>query len=312
MSDLFDEKNISPMLLGEEKEPFDDDDYIYELKLDGIRCIAYLEKGRVSLRNKRNKDVSEIYPELSEIWRNAKRKCILDGELVAFTDGKPDFYAVQKRSLMTDAFRIGFAAKRNPVQFVAFDMLYAGKTQITDEPLMRRKELLHETVTEGSNFSISRYIVGAGVAFFRLTKERGLEGVVAKKKDGRYHIGRRTRDWIKIKVMQDEDLLICGYQPDEDGNVKDLILGYYDRDGRLCCRGTVYLGVSKEDKVLVRAFAHKNTVQTPWFGRYKNVIWLKPELVGTAHFMHETQSGTMRQPVFKGIRNDKIITPAHR
>ena len=142
MSDLFDEKNISPMLLGEEKEPFDDDDYIYELKLDGIRCIAYLEKGRVSLRNKRNKDVSEIYPELSEIWRNAKRKCILDGELVAFTDGKPDFYAVQKRSLMTDAFRIGFAAKRNPVQFVAFDMLYAGKTQITDEPLMERKELL--------------------------------------------------------------------------------------------------------------------------------------------------------------------------
>ena len=104
MTDLFEEKEISPMLLGEEKEPFDDREYIYELKLDGIRCIAYLEKGKATLRNKRNKDVTDIYPELSEIWRTANQRCILDGELVAFTDGKPDFYALQKRSLMTDSF----------------------------------------------------------------------------------------------------------------------------------------------------------------------------------------------------------------
>lgn len=304
MSDLFEEKDISPMLLGEEKQSFDDPDSIYELKLDGIRCIAYLEKGKVTLRNKRNKDITALYPELAQMHRCAKKQCILDGELVSFTGGKPDFYAVQRRSLMTDGFRISMAAKRNPVQFVAYDILYVGKERITDEPLMQRKKILSQTVEEGQNLSISRYIEGRGTDFFRLTKEQGLEGIVAKKKDGLYHIGRRTRDWIKIKVMQDEDLLICGYQPDEEGNVKDLVLGYFDDSGKLKNRGKVYLGVSKDDKKIVREFAGANRVQTPWFPQYKNIIWIKPELVGTAYFMHETEKGTMRQPVFKGIRPD--------
>lgn len=304
MSDLFEDKDISPMLLGEEKQPFDDENYIYELKLDGIRCIAYLEKGKVTLRNKRNKDVTAVYPELAHMHRCAKKRCILDGELVAFTGGKPDFYAVQRRSLMTDGFRISMAAKRNPVQFAAYDILYVGKERITDKPLMYRKEILSQTVTEGYNLSISRYIKGRGTDFFRLTKEQELEGIVAKRKDGLYHIGRRTRDWIKIKVMQDEDLLICGYQPDENGNVKDLVLGYFDGNGKLKNRGKVYFGVSKEDKKIVREFAAANRVQMPWFPQYKNIIWIKPELVGTAHFMQETENGTMRQPVFKGIRSD--------
>ncbi len=304
MIDLFEEKDISPMLLGEEKQPFDDSDSIYELKLDGIRCIAYLEKGKVTLRNKRNKDITALYPELADIHKCAKKRCILDGELVAFTGGKPDFYAVQRRSLMTDGFKIGIASRQKPVQFVAYDILYVGKERITDKPLLYRKEILSQTVAEGYNLSLSRYIEGRGTDFFRLTKEQNLEGIVAKKKDGLYHIGRRTRDWIKIKVMQDEDLLICGYQSDEEGNVKDLVLGYFDGNGKLKNRGKVYLGVSKEDKKVVQEFAVGNRVQRPWFPQYKNIVWIKPELVGTAHFMHETESGTMRQPVFKGIRSD--------
>lgn len=261
--------------------------------------------GQATLRNKRNKDVTDIYPELSEIWRTAYQRCILDGELVAFTDGKPDFYALQKRSLMTDGFRIGIAAKRNPVQFVAYDILYVGKKRITDKTQEERKKILSDTVRDGENLSVSRWIEGKGKDFFALTKRQGLEGIVAKRKDGKYHIGKRTRDWIKIKVMQDEDLLICGYQPDENGDVKDLVLGYKDENGKLKNRGKVYLGVSKEDKKIVREFAKKNTVARALFDKYKNVVWLKPELVGTAHFMQETENGTMRQPVFKGIRDDK-------
>ena len=132
-----------------------------------------------------------------------------------------------------------------------------------------------------------------------------MEGIVAKKKDGLYHIGKRTSEWIKIKVMQDEDLLICGFQPDEDGVPKDLILGYYDEKGNLKCRGKVYLGVSKEERALILQYAKKNTVKDAWFEKYKNVVWLKPELVGTVRFMHETQNGGMRQPVWKGLREDK-------
>ena len=293
------------MLLYEVKEPFDDEDYIYELKLDGIRCIAYIEPKSVALQNKRFKDLTPIYPELSDICKCVKKRVILDGELVVLADGKPDFYAMQRRSLMTDSFRISLAAKKNPVQFAAYDILYYDGKELTDKPLMERKALLSEKVKEGFNLSISRYLSTNGVAFFELAKKENLEGIVAKKKDGLYHIGKRTHDWIKIKVMQDEDLLVLGYQPDEDGKVKDLILGYYDNKGKLKCRGKVYLGVSKAEQKIIGEFARKNTVKRPWFEKYKNAVWLKPELIGTAHFMHETASGGMRQPVWKGLRDDK-------
>lgn len=305
MADLFEEKNISPMLLNEVRQPFDDKDYIYELKLDGIRCVAYIESKSVTLQNKRFKELTPIYPELSDICKCVKKRVILDGELVVLTDGKPDFYALQRRSLMGDKFRISLAAKKNPVQFVAYDILYFDGKDLTDRPLMERKEYLSKAITEGHNLSISRYIEKNGIAFFELAKKENLEGVVAKKKDGLYHIGKRTSDWIKIKVMQDEDLLVLGYQPDEDGKVKDLILGYYNEKGELKCRGKVYLGVSKAEQKIIADFAKKNTVKRPWFDKYKNTVWLKPQLVGTAHFMHETESGGMRQPVWKGLRDDK-------
>ncbi len=293
------------MLLNEVKEPFDDENYIYELKLDGIRCVAYIEPKSVTLQNKRYKDVTDIYPELSEIRKCVKKRVILDGELVVLTDGKPDFYALQRRSLMTDSFRKSLAAKKNPVQFVAYDILYYSETDLTDKSLMERKEILSKAVTEGHNLSVSRWIEKNGVAFFELAKKENLEGIVAKKKDGLYFIGKRTSEWIKIKVMQDEDLLVLGFQPDENGKVKDLILGYYDETGELKCRGKVYLGVSKAEQKIIAEFAKKNTVKRPWFDKYKNVVWLKPQLVGTAHFMHETESGGMRQPVWKGLREDK-------
>lgn len=303
MSDLFTDKNIDPMLLYE-TDPFDDEDYIFELKLDGIRCIAYIEPKSVVLQNKRHKDMTDIYPELSDIRKCVKKRVILDGELVVLVDGKPNFYALQKRSLMSDAFKIKLAANKDPVQFVAYDILYFDGKDLTDKPLMQRKEILNKAVTEGQGLSISRYIEKNGKAFFELAKQEQLEGIVAKKKDGLYHIGKRTHDWVKIKVMQDEDLLVCGYQPDENGNVKGLILGCYDDNDKLQCRGKVYLGVSESDRKIISEFAKKNIVKRPWFDKYKNAVWLKPELIGTAHFMHETESGGMRQPVWKGIRAD--------
>ena len=96
--------------------------------------------------------------------------------------------------------------------------------------------------------------------------------------------------------MQDEDLLICGYQPDENGKVKDLILGYFDEKGKLQCRGKVYLGISQEERRIIEVFAKNNRVSKPWFDKYWNTVWLKPELVETAHFMHETQRGGIASP----------------
>lgn len=302
MSDLFNDKNISPMLLYQ-VEPFDDEDYIYELKLDGIRCLAYLDAENTTLKNKRNKDVTDIYPELSGIHKCAKKKCILDGELVIFKDEKPDFYSLQARSLKNDPFKIKLAAKKLPVQFVAYDMIYIDGERITDKPLMERKKLMAENLSESKDLSISRFIEKEGIAFFELAKKQGLEGIVAKKKDGKYYIGKRTREWVKIKVLQDEDVLICGYQPDDEGKVKDLVLGYYDGDA-LKPRGKVYLGVSKEEHNIIKKFAESHTLSKALFDEYqgKGIIWLKPELVGTVQYMHTTETGSMRQPVWKGLK----------
>ena len=299
--DLFEQKNISPMLL-HQVEPFDDKDYIFELKLDGIRCIAYIDTKSVVLQNKRFKDVTDIYPELKDMNKCVKHKVILDGELVVLTDGRPDFYALQTRSLMTDKFRIELAAKRNPVQFVAYDIIYNNGKDLTNLPLIKRKEILSANINEGKNLSISRYIEENGKAFFELAKKEKLEGIVAKKKDGLYHIGKRTRDWVKIKVMQDEDLIVLGYKPDDKGSVKDLILGY-EENGKLKSKGSVYLGVSKEERDYIKNFA-KNNKGKAIDGKYKDVIWIKPELIGTVQYMQETESGNMRQPVWKGLKVD--------
>ncbi len=305
MSDLFDDKNISPMLL-QQTQPFDSEEHIFELKLDGIRCLAYIDKNSVVLENKRFKDVSEIYPELQDMNKCVKKRCILDGELVVLTDGQPDFFALQKRSLMSDKLRIELASKKNPVQFVAYDILYIDHKDITSKTLMERKLYLQNNINEGHNLSISRYIETNGIEFFKLAKKQNLEGIVAKKKDGKYHIGKRTDDWVKIKVMQDEDLVVCGYMPDEEGNVKDVVLGYYDK-GKFKCRGKVYLGVSKHDQRKIQAFAKNNQVTKAWLPEYKNIVWLQLELVGTVKYMHLTKTGGMRQPVWKGLRDDKSV-----
>ena len=283
-------------------EPFDDKDYIFELKLDGIRCIAYIGTKSVVLQNKRYKDVTDIYPELKEMNKCVKHKVILDGELVVLTDGKPDFYALQTRSLMTDKFRIELAAKRNPVQFVAYDIIYNNGKDLTNLPLMKRKEILSANINEGNNLSISRYIEEKGKAFFELAKKENLEGIVAKKKDGLYHIGKRTRDWVKIKVMQDEDLIVLGYKPDDKGTVKDLILGD-EENGKFKCKGSVYLGISKEEREYIKNFAKKNKGKGV-SEKYKDVIWIKPQLIGTVQYMQETEGGNMRQPVWKGLKMD--------
>ena len=305
--DAFKDKELSPMLIAEEVEPFDDEEYIYELKLDGIRCLAYIDEAGVVLRNKRNKDVTETYPELSNINKCINKRCVLDGELVCLSEGKPSFYDLQKRSLMGNSFKINLAAKSNPIQFVAYDILYLDNKKITDLPLMERIALLEGNIKEESNnFSYSRWIEKQGIAFYELAKKQELEGIVAKKKNSKYYPGKRTRDWNKIKFMKDEDLIVCGYKENDSGSVKDIIVGIY-KDDKLVPRGSVALGVSKADQRTIMEHAIKHTISKAWFPEKKDVIWLELALVGTAHYMHKTKNGHMRQPVWKGLRDDKDV-----
>lgn len=305
MPDLYDKLFIEPMLIGHETEPFDSEDYIFELKLDGVRGIAFVDPKKVILRNKRNKDVTDIYPELQDIRKAVKKKCILDGEFIVLKNGKPDFSGIQKRSLMSDSFKINLAIKKFRVEFVAYDILYCDGKDLTSLPLMERKKVLDKNIKEGNGLSISRYIETYGVKFFELAKLQELEGIVAKEKTSKYFQGKRTKTWKKIKFMQDEDLIICGYV-EEEGTIKDLVLGYYDTKGILHSRGKIALGISKIEQSIIKEYAKKNKVKKPWFeDMSQDIIWLKLQLVGTAHYMHLTKNGHMRQPVWKGLRDDK-------
>lgn len=161
--DLFEKRDIKVMLISEEKESFDDENYIYELKLDGIRCIAYIDKNNVDLRNKRNDKVLFRYPELSNIYKQLNcNNAILDGEIFILKDNKTDFYEMQKRSLMSNNFKIQLASKNLPVSFSAFDILYKDNKQIKDLPLIERKKILQNSLTENDIISITRYIQTEG------------------------------------------------------------------------------------------------------------------------------------------------------
>lgn len=302
--DIFESKNIKPMLISEMQDAFDSKEYIYELKLDGERCIAYLDSDNTELRNKRNVKMLPKVPELSNIHEQAKVRCILDGELIVIKDGKPDFFEIQRRSLMSNSFRIQLAASKFPATFTAFDILYYEDHEVTSLPLMQRKKLLEKAVKENERIAISRYIEEKGVAFYQLAEQNQLEGIVAKKKESKYYLDKRTKDWIKIKNLQDDDFVVCGYILKEN-NVISIVLGKYSGK-QLVYKGHVTLGVSTSDfnkiKSIPRTSAHP-FIDLP--SGNENAIWVSPELVCTVKFMMKTANDSMRQPVFKGLRNDK-------
>lgn len=297
--DIFDQKDLAPMLIGKEGEAFDSPDYIYELKLDGVRGLAYLGD-TAELRNKRNLRVSPLYPELSETHKQVTGHCILDGEFVVISEGKPNFSEMQRRALMSNRTKIQLAASLLPVSFVAFDILYLQGKQLTALPLMERKTILTETVRESARLSVSRYFEEGGSQLCALTEQQGLEGVVAKLRDSRYYFGKRTKEWIKIKNMQDDDFVVCGYIR-KSGGVTSLVLGQY-RAGELAYKGHVTLGVSVGSRILTAEQGSAPFQPPPGNER---AVWLRPELVCTVKYMEKNERGSLRQPVFKGLRDDK-------
>ncbi len=297
--DLFEEKNIKPMLISEMTEPFNDPDWIYELKLDGIRCIAYLDK-ETELRNKRNDRLLPKMPELAGIYQYVKERCILDGELVILKNGVPDFFELQKRALTTNKFKIQLSSENSPACFVAYDILYRKDTQLTDLPLSERKLILSDIVSEDPKLAVSRYIPEKGIELFSVAKSQQLEGVVAKKNISRYYFDKRTKDWIKFKFLADQDFVVCGYITKEKG-VTSVILGQYSGT-ELMYKGHVTFGVKYGDLKKLSTQDHSPFLITP--PGNENAVWLKPKMVCVVQYM-PNDKGTLRQPVFKGFRDDK-------
>ncbi len=299
MMDLFEEKNIKPMLISEMTQPFNNPEWIYELKLDGIRCIAYLDN-RTELRNKRNDRLLPKVPELSSIHELAKYRCILDGELVILRNGVPDFFELQRRTLTTNRLKLQLSYESYPASFVAYDILYLKDTSLLELPLLERKKLLSNTISETPSLAVSRYLPEKGIELFAVAKAQGLEGVIAKKSNSKYYLDKRTKDWIKFKFLADEDFVVCGYIIKEKG-ITSIVLGQYDRN-EMIYRGHVTLGVKYGDLKKLETTTSSPFPAVP--PGNENAIWLKPTLVCTVQYM-PNDKGMLRQPVLKGFRDDK-------
>lgn len=293
---------ISPMLIGKESEPFFDKKYLYELKFDGERCLAYIEKDNTLLINKRGVKMLPKVPELKSIHKNCKTPCLLDGELLVIKNGKPDFFEIQKRSLTSNPFKIKLMSEDFPACFTAFDILYYKNKSLIDVPLIKRKELLLDNIIkEDDKLSVSKHFAEGDLLYDFALKNK-LEGIVAKEKESLYYPSKRTKEWIKIKCLQDDDFIIIGYKEgDKASNLSSLLLGQFKNEK------IVYIGnvsVGKKTDVFNKTKALKrfnyDTVKT-----YKNAIYVEPKLVCTVKFMMRTSNGGLRQPVFKSLRYDK-------
>ena len=172
--DIFESRSAKPMLIAEMQAPFDSPDYIYELKLDGERCVAYLDKDSTTLLNKRDFILNPRFPELNEIHKSVKDRCILDGEIAILVDGKPDFSEVKRRSVLSNKFKVEMALNKHPASFTVFDILYYKDKQVTDMLLMERKELLSKVVKENNLLSVSRYIEEKGTALYEAAAQQEL------------------------------------------------------------------------------------------------------------------------------------------
>ena len=215
-------------------------------------------------------------------------------------DGRTDFFEIQRRSLMSDKFKIELASKKLPVSFVAFDILYKDSSKLTDLPLLERKQILQDSISENDRISISRYIENEGIKLFELTTQGELEGIVAKKKDSKYYFDKRTKDWIKIKNYEDDEFIICWYIEKE----QSIVIAQKNYE-KLEYKGHVTLGVSNGALEIIKS--HKK-LNYPLFDTKDNVIWIEPSLVCTVKYMEKMESGSLRQPVFKGIRDSGDIS----
>lgn len=297
--DLFDTRSASPMLIAEQMNAFDNSDFIYELKLDGFRCLAYIEKDMVDLRNKRNIQVLWRFPELKDIYKNVRKRCILDGEIAVLVNGVPDFYRLQKRTLLTDRFKIDMEASRYPACFVAFDCIYQEDQELLWNPLMERKMHLSGLVAENSRIAVSRYVEGMGKTLYQAAEEKELEGVVAKRKDSLYFMGKRTKDWIKFKRMADEEFVVAGYVQ-KGPHTFSLVIAKY-REDILIYRGHITSGVTTEAVSRLEITGRNPFHMLPTGNEH--VVWVVPDHVCVVKYMPNSKN-SLRQPVFKGFRDD--------
>jgi bifunctional non-homologous end joining protein LigD len=288
----------------------DDDEWAYEVKWDGVRAVARIDRGHIDLTGRNGTDFSRRYPELRSLGGAlGSTRAILDGEIVAFDDsGRPSFERLQTRMhLGTEA-----AAKRRsrevPVTYVVFDLLWLDGRSTTALSYRDRRHLLAELGIDGPHWRTPAHHEGDGAALLAATAEQGLEGVVAKRLDCPYEPGRRSGNWLKVKHVLRQEVVIGGWVPGEgnrEGRLGALAVGVHDEDGTLRYVGKVGTGFDEQSLRMVgERLAERRRQASPFEGRQppRGTVFVEPDLVAEVEFREWTRTGTLRAPSFKGLR----------
>jgi bifunctional non-homologous end joining protein LigD len=308
---------IHPMLAESVDKPFDGAEWLFEIKWDGYRAVAFISGGTVRLVSRNQNDLTARYPELKNLPKFVHaREAILDGEAVALDEeGRASFSLMQQRTGFRPGGRRAAEKSDVPVLYYAFDLLYLDGYDWRRVPLEERKAKLASLLVAGDAVRYSDHYPEQGKALFAMAHKKGLEGILAKKRQSIYE-ERRTREWLKIKIKHRQECVIGGFTEPEGSRAHfgSIVLGLYDGKGRLIHVGQAGSGFDQRSLEEVWQLLKKIEMKkNPFFGEVealRKVSWVKPELVAEIEYAEWTKgadggSPKLRAPVFLGLRDDK-------
>ncbi|HEX3825445.1 MAG TPA: non-homologous end-joining DNA ligase [Mycobacteriales bacterium] len=308
---------LAPMLATTSPLPADDVDWAYEFKWDGIRAVTYVEGGQARALSRGDKDLTVGFPELGALAAAlGAHRAVVDGELVAFDDaGRPSFGRLQRRLNLTSAAAVGRRAEEVEATYLAFDLLHLDGHSLLDLPYLERRARLEALDLAGDGLTTPPVFVdAAGADVLAAAGAGGLEGVVAKRKDSRYRPGERSPDWLKVKIIKTQEVVIGGWTDGEGeraGSLGALLVGVHDESG-LRYAGKVGTGFdARTRRDLLGRLDALATPQRPFVdplgaAESGRAHFVRPELVGEVAFSEWTSAGHLRHPSWRGLRSEKM------
>ena len=307
-------EHIVPMMARLDDLPTDQDRWSFEVKWDGVRAIAYAQPGRLRLESRNLNEVTNAYPEVRGLLDDlGMHEAVLDGEIVTFDErGRPSFERLQRRMHVTSPSAVRRLMSSHPVVYAIFDLLFLDGRSLLELPYHERRARLESLALGGPAWRVPAAHPGEGTALLRATKEQGLEGVVAKRRDSSYEPGRRSGAWLKIKHTLRQELVIGGWIPGEgrrSERIGALLMGYYE-NGRFVFAGRVGTGFTERSLTdLERRLDAYRRDSSPFApgapGFPRETVFVEPCLVAEIEFREWTMDRVMRAPSFKGLREDK-------
>jgi bifunctional non-homologous end joining protein LigD len=293
--------------------------WAFECKWDGVRALADLTTDGMQITGRSERPITTNYPELYHL-ADACPDALLDGEIVAFADGRPSFGALQPRMHVSDPAAARKLAATTPVTFLIFDVLRLYGVDLTARPYAERRETLERIGLDGAAWTVPPAF-DDGAATLKASRAQGLEGVVAKRATSRYRPGARSADWVKVRLTHRQAFVVGGYEVGSGGRtnqIGSLVLGYHDAAGALQYAGQVGSGLTGAALRTLQSLLEPLHQEAPPFAsaftraQARGVRWCAPQVVVDVEYIEWTDGGRLRHPTYRGIRTDKEARDVHR